>query len=47
MRMDQHQAQTLTGSRAVAPAPVNAIRDLRLFAYTFAGGFLFMTIYLG
>ncbi len=32
---------------SLAAAPTSTVRDLRLFAYTFAGGFLFMTIYLG
>ena len=36
-------------SSLAAPMPASATRlgdDLRLFALTFAGGFLFMTVYL-
>ena len=31
---------------AAEPAPSSASDDLRIFALTFAGGFLFMAIYL-
>ncbi|HVF37537.1 MAG TPA: hypothetical protein VNA29_06300 [Sphingomicrobium sp.] len=31
---------------APAPAPAGVSDDLRLFAMTFAGGFLFMAVYL-
>ena len=31
---------------AAEPAPSSAADDLRIFALTFAGGFLFMAIYL-
>ena len=33
-------------SAAAMPSPSTAASDLRLFALTFAGGFLFMTVYL-
>ena len=34
-------------AHAIEPAPAQSLSDeLRLFALTFAGGFLFMTVYL-
>ena len=33
-------------SAAALPAPSTLVGDIRLFALTFAGGFLFMTVYL-
>ena len=34
------------GIQAAAAAPSSLADDLRLFALTFAGGFLFMTVFL-
>jgi hypothetical protein len=38
--------RTATAVCPVGPPASNLVNDLRLFALTFAGGFLFMTIFL-